>query len=230
MESEPVRKNQFYVIKNREKGKNEENRPHALPALCDGDLFARFVDGENGAYTVLYHRYAARLNGYIRSLLGTDNLAVDDVFQETFLRLFRERRRRLDRPTDPLKNVGGWLFRVARNLSLNQIRSENYLTDLPEGPIAELVTTSSEAFSSIFGGENDEEELLQRVYALVDELPVTLREVFLLREVNGMSYEETSEIVGCSMEAARMRLSRARSAIRAALTRDEEGETERVQR
>ena len=215
------------MVKHRD---NEDNRPQALPALCDGDLFARFVEGENGAYTVLYHRYAARVNGYIRSLLGHDNLAADDVFQETFLRLFRERRRRQQKPGDPLKNVGGWLFRVARNLSLNQIRSENYLTELPEGPIEELVTTPSEAFSSLFGTEESEQELLARVYALVEELPITLREVFLLREVNGMSYEETSEIVGCSMEAARMRLSRARSAIRTALTRDEEGESERVKR
>ncbi len=202
------------------RSQNEDFSPQALPALCDADLFARFINGENAAYTVLYHRYSARVNGYVRSLLGGENLAVDDVFQETFLRLFRERRRlRGGETTDQLRNVGGWLFRVARNLSLNQIRSEKYLTDLPEGPVDELVTTPKEAFSGLFGAGSEDEELLKQVYAVVETLPVSLREVFLLREVNGMSYEETSEIVGCSMEAARMRLSRARSAIRAAVTK-----------
>ncbi len=194
----------------------------ALPALCDGDLFERFLTGENGAYTVLYHRYSARVNGFIRSLLGAGNLAADDVFQETFVRLFRERKRILQQreegvEVEPLRNVGGWLFRVARNLSLNQIRSEGYLTDLPEGTPEGLVTTTAEAYPDIFGTHLAEEQLLQQVYAAVENLPVTLREVFVLREVNGMSYEETAEIVGCSMEAARMRLSRARKMIREAL-------------
>ena len=186
----------------------------SLPALCDADLFARFLDGEQASFTVLYHRYAARVNGYIRSLVGTQNLAADDVFQETFLRLYRERRR--DGAT-PVSNVGGWLFRVARNLSLNQIRSEGYLTDLPEGYGNDLVTTPKEAFPNLFGPEVSDEELVRHVHAVVETLPSTLREIFVLREVNGMSYEETAAIANCSTEAARMRLSRARAAIRAAL-------------
>lgn len=197
----------------------------ALPALCDGDLFERFLEGENGAYTVLYHRYSSRVNGFIRSLLGRGNMAADDVFQETFLRLFRERKKVQQRREEgaevpPIQNVGGWLFRVARNLALNQIRSEGYLTDLPEGVSEGLVTTTSEAFPDMFGTQGAEERLLQKVYAAVDDLPIALREVFILREVNGMSYEETAEIVGCSMEAARMRLSRARKTIREMLARD----------
>jgi RNA polymerase sigma-70 factor (ECF subfamily) len=63
----------------------------------------------------------------------------------------------------------------------------------------------------------DEDKLLQEVRRVVETLPAGLREVFMLREVNGMSYQETAQIVGCSEEAARMRLSRARSAIRQAL-------------
>ncbi|MCB0712931.1 MAG: RNA polymerase sigma factor [Ignavibacteriae bacterium] len=192
--------------------------PESLPALCDAELFERFLAGENRAYTTLYHRYAARVMGYINSLLGGENQAADDVFQETFLRLFRERNRIDHENRTPLLNVGGWLFRVARNLSLNQIRSESYLTELPVEFNPHLITTSGEAFPALFGEHLEEEELLRKVYKAVEALPPTLREVFVLREVNGMSYEETAAIIDCTMEATRMRLSRARSAIRQMLT------------
>ena len=79
------------------------------------------------------------------------------------------------------------------------------------------MVTVEEAHTDFFGDEPDEETLLSAVHEVVQTLPADLREVFLLREVNGMSYEQTAEIIGCSEEAARMRLSRARSAIRRAL-------------
>lgn len=195
-----------------------EQIPQALPALCDADLFVRFLSGDNNAYTVLYRRYDARVLGYIQSLLGQENQASDDVFQETFLRLYRERKRAREAEAAPIQNVGGWLFRVARNLSLNQLRSESYLTEIPEGYNERLVTNVGEAFSGLYGDHLEEEEMLRKVHAVVATLPLPLREVFVLREINGMSYQETVDILGCSMEAARMRLSRARSAIRRALT------------
>lgn len=197
---------------------SKEQIPQALPALCDAELFQRFLDGDNNSYTVLYHRYSARVMGYVQSLLGADNQATDDIFQETFIRLYRERTRTRKAESAPLRNVGGWLFRVARNLSLNQIRSQNYLTEIPQGYTEQLVTPVDEAYSEFFGQALEEEELLRKVHAVVGSLPLPLREVFVLREVNGMSYEETVEILGCTMEAARMRLSRARSAIRRALS------------
>jgi RNA polymerase sigma-70 factor (ECF subfamily) len=59
----------------------------------------------------------------------------------------------------------------------------------------------------------------------VELLPQSLRDVFVLREINGLEYEEVAEIAGCTQEAARMRISRARRALRKALekylTKDE---------
>ncbi len=202
--------------------KQNRHVPESLPALCDAELFERFLSGDNRSYTTLYHRYASRVMGYIRSLLGAENQAADDVFQETFLRLFRERNRAEADDRQLLQNVGGWLFRVARNLSLNQIRSESYLAELPPAFNTQLTTSPGEAFPELFGEHLEEEELLRKVYNAVEALPVTLREVFVLREVNGLSYEETARIIDCSMEATRMRLSRARSAIRHMLTPDTE--------
>lgn len=191
----------------------------ALDALCDEELFARFLRREDDAYTALYNRYGARLLSYIHSILGAEESAAEDVFQESFIRLFRERDRMLakeDAP-EPIRNVGGWLFRVARNLALNHLRSQRYLTALPTFYDEHLLITVEEAHSGIFGEADNEELLMEAVNAVVETLPAGLREVFILREVNGMSYEETADIIGCSEEAARMRMSRARGAIRKAL-------------
>ncbi len=188
-----------------------------LHALRDDDLFARFVEGDDDAYTVLYARYASRLLGYIHSIVGLSDAGGEDVFQESFLRLYRERQRCCREETDPVRNVGGWLFRVARNLSLNHIRNQRYLTSLAPAVEDRFAVGIEESHADLFGDVHQEEELLQMVNAIVETLPAGLREVFVLREVNGMSYQETAVIMGCSEEAARMRLSRARSAIRRAL-------------
>jgi RNA polymerase sigma-70 factor (ECF subfamily) len=188
-----------------------------LQALCDEELFVLFIGGDDHAYTALYDRYGARLLSYIYSILGAENRAAEDIYQETFLRLFRERAHYSKQAGEPIRNIGGWLFRVGRNLSLNHIRSARYLTELPPIHDERLLVSVEEAHASMFADIPDEEKLLEAVRAVVETLPAGLREAFMLREVNGMSYEETAEIIGCSAEAARMRLSRARSAIRAAL-------------
>jgi RNA polymerase sigma-70 factor (ECF subfamily) len=193
------------------------NRTVPLQALCDEELFVLFIGGDDRAYTAMYERYGARLLSYIHSILGAENRAAEDIFQETFLRLFRERAHYSRHPGEPIRNIGGWLFRVGRNLSVNQIRSARYLTELPPVHDERLLVPVEEAHAAIFADMPDEEKLLEAVRAVVETLPAGLREAFVLREVNGMSYEETAEIIGCSAEAARMRLSRARSAIRAAL-------------
>jgi|GEM_PF-291382 len=191
----------------------------ALDSLRDDELFARFIGGEDDAYATLYTRYSARLLSYIHSIVGADEEAAEDIFQESFIRLFRERQRRQDEepPPEAIRNVGGWLFRVARNLALNHIRSQRHLAPLPLVYDEHLLVTVEEAHAGIFGDADNEEVLMQAVNAVVETLPATLREVFILREVNGMSYGETADIIGCTEEAARMRLSRARSAIRRAL-------------
>lgn len=195
----------------------QSNNSTLLHALRDVELFEAFLSGNDDAFTTVYHRYSARLLGYIHSILGEHDRAADDIFQETFLRLFRERKKYGQGHPAPIQNIGGWLFRVARNLSLNQIRSQRYLTELDACHDERLLVPIEEAHSDLFGNHSNDAMLMSAVDAVVKTLPPGLREVFVLREVNGLSYQETAEIIGCSEEAARMRLSRARSAIRRAL-------------
>lgn len=184
--------------------------------LCDDELFERFLSDEEDAYTALYRRYGARLLGYIHSLIG-DDPGAEDLLQEAFIRLYRERDRVRSGAVEPVRNVGGWLFRVARNLSLNHIRSLSYLAPLPAEQSGMLSVDIEESHASLFGDAVHEQALMQAVNKAVAALPSTLREVFVLREMNGLSYTEVSSIMGISEEAARMRLSRARGTIRTAL-------------
>ncbi|MBL0333468.1 MAG: sigma-70 family RNA polymerase sigma factor [Chlorobi bacterium] len=76
-----------------------------------------------------------------------------------------------------------------------------------------------ESFAELYGNEDifSSEQLYSKLLQCVELLPKSLKEVYVLREMNGFEYEEISETIGVSEEAARMRLSRARKTLRKAL-------------
>lgn len=209
-----------------------ESRQHtrATPqtAASDEALLEQFLLGDDAAYTLLYERLDASVLTYLRTILKDALDTADDLFQETFVRLFRERKRRAEAPDAyaPIKNVRGWLFRVAHNLAISYHRSNRQSVSLSDGDgdggahwDERLMVPIEESFAQLYG-EKDEmrsEALQDRLRAAIELLPPALREVYILREVNGLEYDQVAMIAGCSQEAARMRISRARRALRNAL-------------
>src|SRR5688572_25532867 len=84
----------------------------------DADMTALFLAGNERAFVTLYAKYETPLLVYLKRLVGVDALA-EDLFQETWVRIFECRKRRSEIPL-----FKGFLFRVARNLGLNALRSE----------------------------------------------------------------------------------------------------------
>ena len=125
-----------------------------------------------------------------------------------------------------MQNFRGWLFRVAHNLAISFHRSNRPTISLTPDDDQEtsrwderLMVPVEESFSQLYG-EDDlfaNETIHKQLQIAIDLLPQSLRDVFVLREVNGMEYEEVAATVGCTQEAARMRISRARRALRKAL-------------
>jgi RNA polymerase sigma-70 factor, ECF subfamily len=197
--------------------------------VSDETLLEQFLLGDDGAYTQLYERFDASVLTYLRTILKDDLDVADDLFQETFVRLFRERKRRMEAPDaySPIKSVRGWLFRVAHNLAISYHRSHRQSVSLSDGDgdgahwDERLLVPIEESFAQIYGEENElrDEGLQERLRAAIDLLPPALREVYVLREVNGLEYDQVAMIAGCTQEAARMRISRARRALRNALER-----------
>ncbi len=155
------------------------------------------------------YRYALRL---------THNRAeAEDVVQETCLRAFRS----FDR-FNPGTNSRAWLFTILRNFFLNRIRQAGRETSIEEGTGWDTVAESTTA--SIRTAQNPEEEFFQTVlHGDVDRalkaLPVPFREAVVLTDLEGFTYKEAAEVLGCPIGTVMSRLSRGRALLRQALGR-----------
>ena len=190
-------------------------------------LYRAFLDGDDRSYTQLYNRYERKVLTYLRTILRDHPAAADDAFQEAFIRLYRERKRRTEDPDgyNEIASLRSWLFRVAHNLAISYLRKRKKTVAFSETGEEDrvwderLMTTVEESFADYYA-ETDplrDEALYEHLLEAVERLPAALREIYVLREINGLPYEEITTIADCTYEAARMRLSRARKALRTAL-------------
>jgi len=197
----------------------------------DERVMERFLAGDDHAFTTLYERYESRVLTYLRTILKDRPEVADDIFQETFLKLYRERQRFATKPSTAgddrygeIRNFKGWLFRVAHNLAISHLRSARTGFSLSDDDESHrwderLMVPIEESFAGLFAEDDPlaSEALFEKLRKAVELLPRALREVYVLREINGLEYDEVAETVGCTSEAARMRISRARRALRKAL-------------
>lgn len=176
----------------------------------DHDLVARVQRGDTAAFDLLVrkyqHRIAAVISRYIR-----DWSEVQDVAQDTFIRAYRA-----------IRNFRGdaqfstWLHTIAVNTAKNHLAANNR-----RPPGEDIDVEDAEQFESglrLRDTDTPERELMrqqleQTVVAAVEALPQDLREAITLREVEGMSYEDIAERMGCPIGTVRSRIFRAREAI-----------------
>ncbi|MAD33471.1 MAG: RNA polymerase subunit sigma-24 [Planctomycetes bacterium] len=158
---------------------------------------------------VAYHRalaeHADSLKAYAGRLLG-DAVAAEDVAQDAFLALYRHLNQ------VPAAAYRPWLFRVARNLCLDQLRRRKFKMSLfrdlerdDENPF-----TPADASSCQPDSLAEAREAQNAIEAAIRELPTKFREAFLLCEVEGMSYEDAAAVMGCPVKTVSTRLFRAR--------------------
>lgn len=198
-----------------------------MPA-SDEALFESFLSGDDRAYTELYERYDRKVLTYLRTILRDHPEAADDMFQETFVRLFRERKRKLEMGAEysTVQSVRAWLFRVAHNQAISYLRKRKKTVTFSDSGEDDrswderLMAPIEESFADLYGEVDPlkNEELYEKLLACVELLPAALREIYVLKEINGLPYEEVARVAGCTYEAARMRLSRARRTLRKALS------------
>jgi RNA polymerase sigma-70 factor (ECF subfamily) len=188
----------------------------SLSDLSDATLVERAQGGETAAFDVLAERYAEKVHRLTYRVLRNEEDA-EDALQEAFLSAYRNLGRFEGKST-----VSTWLYRVAMNAALMRLRKRRegmvsleqprdreesqvtlQLADWGRGPIEETL--------------ND--ELREALQAAVDSLPEDLAQVFLLREVEGMSNAEAAEILELTVPAVKSRLHRARLALRDYLNR-----------
>lgn len=158
------------------------------------------------------------LDGLHRSALRlTHNRAeAEDIVQETCLRAFKS----FDR-FNPGTNCRAWLFTILRNTFLNRIRDAG--REILEGDSA-VWESVSESVVETGVGESPEEQFFQTVlHGDVDRalksLPLVFREAVVLADLEGLSYKEVADVIGCPTGTVMSRLSRGRRLLRKALGR-----------
>jgi RNA polymerase sigma-70 factor, ECF subfamily len=192
-------------------GQPAPSRRDRLRAAEDADVVAAFLAGEEMAFDVLVERYQTRLLNFIYRTIG-DREKAEDLVQEVYIRVYRHLHR-----FDPSKKFSTWVYTIASNLAKNELRnrSRNPLV-LFQTMRDKMVDDDDRAldFEDSSARPDDafhKRYLQESVEAAVSTLPVHHRDVFVLRELEGKSYEEIADITGVNLGTVKSRLNRARA-------------------
>jgi RNA polymerase sigma-70 factor (ECF subfamily) len=182
--------------------------------LGDEQVVDRVRSGDSGLYELLMRRYNQRVYRVIRSVLIDHNEA-EDVLQEAWVRAYEHLDQFRGRAS-----FSTWVTKIAYYEALARARRNKRRKTL-EDPEGEIMPEASRRLSKT---ETPEEQAMRAqlgrmLQAAVDELPVSYRSVFMLREVERLNTSETAECLGLSEEAVKTRLHRSRALLR----RDLEG-------
>jgi RNA polymerase sigma-70 factor (ECF subfamily) len=161
-------------------------------------------NGSQEAFKTIYDCYGARIHNFLYRLLGSKNEA-EDATQQTFLIALH----RLGSLRDP-DQLESWIYRIARNEVYQKYRRKqaDSLEDVSSKPFAERTPDLR------LHGQPERallnEELAEALQSTLNNLPLKLREVFILAVVDEMSYRDISGIVGRSLLSVKTDIYRAR--------------------
>ena len=178
----------------------------------DEQLMAAVAEGDLSAFRLIVERHQKPLISFISRYLG-DRSAAEDVAQDVFLRVFKAAKDY--RPQAKFKT---WLFTIAANLCLNEIRNAKIrpaFADLTDSPEAKYPLIASISPSPLQAAE--QEELSSAVRKAIDALPENQRTAILLRQYHEFSYNEIGRIMGLSVPAVESLIQRARQNLKKAL-------------
>ena len=172
-------------------------RSPLLRLQSDERLIALVRRGNHGAFETIVARYQARLLAFCRHMLGSREDA-EDVLQEVFAAAFNAILAD-DRPI----NARPWLYRIARNRSLNHLRRVQPIgVDSMDVHLSDYGATTADKV--------DKREQFRELIADVHELPETQRTALLLREIDALSYEQIAEAMETTIPSVKSLLVRAR--------------------
>lgn len=180
-----------------------------LASLSDAELAPLLQRGDRAAITVVVRRHNQRLFRAARSVTR-DDAEAEDVVQETYVRAFAGLARFRGE-----SRLSTWLTRIAINEALDRMRRQK--------PQVELHVVDSEPVQPGPNARADPErdaaraEIRRLVEGALDDLPEAFRVVFVLRDIEELTIEETADYLGIRPETVKTRLHRARRLLRARL-------------
>lgn len=172
---------------------------------ADSQLVVRVLNGDRNAYATLVHRHQGAIYRQARGM-GLDHDTSLDLVQDALVKAF-------DRLGDCRDGASyrSWLFRICRNLCLDELRNVRRLS---------VPMSALEDPDGIEDPRAGRDELDLTLRAALEQIPVALREAFLLKHDAGYTYEEIAELTEASPSAVKMRVHRAREALRTFLSKE----------
>ncbi len=176
-----------------------------MPDPSEVSLIRRCQEGREDAFRELMEKYQRRVYWIAHNMLSNYDTA-REISQEAFIRVFRNIAR-----FDVKKNFYTWLYQITVNLCIDRMRKLSHGKTVDIDGIGGLADPGPRDPAET--GERTETRM--RVHQALDRLPPKYKAVLTLRDIQGFSCEEISEIVGCTNATVRWRLHRARKLFRA---------------
>ncbi|ESY66591.1 RNA polymerase sigma factor [Mesorhizobium sp. M0051] len=179
-------------------------------ASGDVQLVRRALAREGDAFRTIIKTHNQRLYRIARGVMRNDSEA-EDIVQEAYVRAFAH----LDAFRGD-SSLATWLSRIVINEALGRLRKRRRTVAMPENPQAEIIRFP-------LNPSDDPErtmaqrQILQLVEQATDSLPDVYRTVFVARVIEGLSIEETADLLGVRPQTVKTRLHRARALVRKAL-------------
>jgi RNA polymerase sigma-70 factor, ECF subfamily len=175
----------------------------------DTSLMLRVREGDREAFRALYEKYTSQITRFAANFVGLRSRG-EELAQEVFLQVYRARDR-----YEPRAKFSTWLYTIAHNLCLNEVRRFDYRgkvepfdreeddPDRPQRPdLADPTALDGETVVA-------SKEVEQRIRQLVAELPDSQRTALILSRAENLRYQEIAEILSCSEQAVKSLIFRA---------------------
>src|SRR3990172_5691651 len=180
----------------------------ALEEKSDELLITLFQQGERGAFRILVERYHARIKNLIYSIFHEPDI-IDDLAQEVFIKAYEALPRFRFQ-----SSFYTWLYRIAVNRSRDELRKRKVRRFFTLQPLDE---SAENEISGNFVSNPHKNNSQKLITEGLKKIPDKFRLPIVLKDIEGMTYEEIAEVMQCEIGTVKSRLSRGRAMLRSAL-------------
>jgi len=177
--------------------------------LADGELVISALSGREAGFEEFVRRYQRPIAAYVYRMVGNYDAALD-LTQEVFIKVYNS----LSRYRSEYK-FSTWIYKIAHNAAIDHLRRHVVREQaLATGPENETREISIESRRLTPEQESERKERRSEIEAVVQLLPMSYRELIVLRHSQDLSYDEIAEVTGLPLGTVKNRLFRAREAMR----------------
>jgi len=179
--------------------------PRHSTMVSDEELLARSIEGDTNAFEVIVNRYKDRLYSFVLRFVG-DSQTAEDIVQDTFLRAYRNRG-----SFQAIAKFSTWIYTIAGNLAKSELRRRKRWRLLSLGVRDDSGSTLELPDLGSRPDTTTETALAERqIEEAIAALPERYREAVILRDIEGLDYDEISQIIGCPLGTVKSRINRGR--------------------